>query len=286
MRWSERLKTSVREFAAYPSIFLVLVLEMLLTGILFLAFFFIDSALLASVADPNFMQSPQAMAQALLTPQVIAVGGLMLLVQGALLLGLDSLFKAGAYGMARNAIKKKRTSLKEFWPEAKRLIKPVFGYQLIRYALLLAVSLPFLIVLLGSVGTTFFSDAHIAALAATGAIAAIGAIAVLFLLLWGEPGIVLGKERPLRALRSSLKLIRARPGFSITVALTIVLALFIASLAQNLILLPFDLALSANPTQGLAIARDVVGIASSVLSIAAGIVALFFLFRSHLEIRH
>lgn len=288
MEWTQRISLSTRQLLSNPSIFFVLILELVLAFLAFTLFFLLDTALLTwlnrDALTPQVLQNPQAMISVLSNPQTIALALLLLAVQGAIMIVIDSYFKAGAYGMIKNAIKDGSTSFKEFVPNTKRFFIPFFAYQLIRALLLVIVSIPFVVGLVSIIGTTpsLIDQGQIALIITGSVIAALGGLIVLFLFLYVAPAIFLDGKGAVPAIKHSIELVKSRFLPSVGIALTLLLILVIASILGSLVSLPFNILITPESSQALFLAGDIVKFLTNLISIAAGIIATFFLFHSYM----
>lgn len=296
MAFGTILRDSFRRFIDSPVLFGMLLAEMVLVWVLAILFFIVDGAVAFGMnADALRLVDPaniEAAISAMLNAPTIAVMGVLVVFQLLVLLLLDSLFKAGLYGMAKNAVLDGTTTIREFWPEAKRFWPPMLRFLLIRYLLLALLFIPSIILLyrlaitpVGMVGETLVVSAIIGIV-----LFLLGWLAISLLFLYGEAAIVLDDETASGAIRSSARALRERPGLAIVLLLTILLMLVAIGLLERVIAIPIEANIVPSPDGGLpsggwVVARNILGLLSNLAVLSVTVIGMLLSVLAYREIR-
>lgn len=285
MEYFNTLQDSVRSAWLNLGLLAVLVLEFVLMSLLGIFFFFLDNMILARMNPAAaFAGSPQGFVNELLNPATITVMLTILLVQGVFLAFVDSLFKAGFFGMAKNTLQKGKTGLGEFLPEMKRFWKSMFGFQLLRYAIIGFFAVPLAISGIWLMGATYelISPEQVLFLITGVAILGMVWILVTFFFIYGEAAIVFERESVFGALKRTLHLVRENIWFTVKIVLVLVLILLTAGIIESALTMPFEYL--ASHTESWVIVADVTNLVFGLISMFATVVAALFVFTGYREI--
>lgn len=287
MKYGERLKSSFTYMRHSPSLLSVMILEFILGVTLGVLFFLGNLAIIVYLnrnalvnLDPNALDIT-AFINIAFNAKTIMVLSIVLLLQGVIFVYLDSFFKAGFFGMLKNAIHDGTTTLHEFLPEAKHYWYAMFRFLLLRYAIMALFAIPFLIALLFYVGTTpeFVTTAQAGWLLGTFLLFIIAVILIFFWFFYGEAVIVFEDASAMQAVRDSARITNQHLGITTGSLLTVIVLITIATVLENVLGMPFEYLGTIYGSAQLF--TDSVKFFLNIITISAGIIASIFIFLTY-----
>jgi hypothetical protein len=287
MTYGERLKTSFAHFKKSPSLLNVMIMEFILSVLLGILFFVGNLAIIVWLNQTGFQAlgdqalDMEAFIAVALNAKTIITLVLVLIVEGLIFVYMDSFFKAGFYGMLKNAVHDGSTTFQEFVPEAKRYWHPMFRFLLLRYVLLIVFGIPLIVAAISVAGTTpaLISSSQWVLLGVTFTIFIVAMLLIFFWLFYGEAVIVFEDADTKQAVKDSGRIVKQHLGATIGAFLIVVGIILVATVVESVLALPFDAL--AEKVGSTAFLRDVVKFLLNIITISAGIIASIFIFLTY-----
>lgn len=287
----DRFLDSGKDLWRNPSVWGVLIAQYVLFLLLMLLVGAIDFFLLLAInadtlaplaVDPSSVP-PEALVNAIWNPTTFIVMGIVIAIEFVLLMIVAAWFTAGAYGMIRNLLLDGSTTIREFFPNAKRFVWKIWRFSLLRLALLAIPLIPFLYTFATLIGTTpgFATTTQLTLFLITLGVLTIVGLLVALLFLYGDAVIVFEDVDAIPAAKRTLALVRQNLGVSVVTGLLALASVILFSIVLGLLIMPVQVTADARQTTGWIVASETLSVLQNAILVALGAIVTIFIFRTY-----